>query len=296
MSEIAPAPVADTPADVAVEPTAEPTAEPSAEPAPEPEPAAAPEPTPEPIAFPSADEWGWDEWDGTADNLPEEIRGWYGKFDERFTTQRTEWDTQREELEAAQLKAAQEAQRWKDIYQTVAVGEDDPRIAESLEQATQAQAALAQLQEEYNNYQADNDAYFKQQQDVYLDWVKDNYGTQMEALNEDETAMAAVLTMYEETDISLHKAIEIWEHGPDAITAAMDMAAKNVPEEYIFKYIKSQFVDEKPASRPKPPKSASVVAGATPAGAVTGVPEQRNLPKAAADRRLAAVEEALRGL
>lgn len=297
MSEVAPALEVDT-STAAPEPVAaaEPTAEPTPEPAPEPVAEATPEPTPEPIVFPNADEWGWDAWDGTADALPEEVRGWYGKFDERFTTQRTEWDTQRSELEAAQLKATQEAQRWKDIYNTVAVGEDDPRIAESLEQAAQAKAALEELQSTFDGYKADNDEYFKQQQDVYLGWVGETYPDQMAALNESEADMAAVLTMYEETDIQLHKAIEIWEHGPEAIEAAMDMAKKNVPEAYIFKYIKSQFTESKPSTRPKPPKSASVVAGATPTTAVSGVPDSRSLPKDANDRRLRAVEDALKGL
>ena len=94
------------------EPASEPTAEPTA----------APEPAPEPVpqtSFPSADEFGWDAWEGAAEGLPEEIQSWHGKFNER-------WETQRQELNEAVASAEAKEAQWKRYYESVFTGDEDP--------------------------------------------------------------------------------------------------------------------------------------------------------------------------
>ena len=40
-----------------------------------------------PASFPSADEFGWDNWDGTEESLPEDVRTWGKQFQAYYAAQ-----------------------------------------------------------------------------------------------------------------------------------------------------------------------------------------------------------------
>ncbi len=67
-----------------------------------------------PDPFPSPDSFGWDDWDGAVDKLPEPVRGWGGKLSERYA--KTAEDAR------AEARFAQET------YEKLLKGETDPRL------------------------------------------------------------------------------------------------------------------------------------------------------------------------
>lgn len=73
-----------------------------------------PEAAPEAPAFPGADEFGWDEWDGKVDALPDPVRAWAEKLAGHYQRAATEKET--------------EANFVRTTYEALLAGRPDPRI------------------------------------------------------------------------------------------------------------------------------------------------------------------------
>ena len=95
--------------------------------------------------FPSADEFGWDTWDGTHDAIPEQLRPWAQKFEGHYTKE-------------ARL-AREEAERNRSLYEAMMEGREDPRISEyKTKWETEAQT-LQRHKQEFETQKSQYDAY-----------------------------------------------------------------------------------------------------------------------------------------
>lgn len=248
------------------------------------EPAAAPEPAVEAEAassFASADEFGWDDWDGVGDNLPEEVRGWYSKFDERNKTATSQLEsTHAEALRAAQ----QDAEQWQRIYNSMLNGEqvEDPRIAEHSQRADVAEAMLKQEREAMALERKAWKEHVEAEADTYFKWLEHTHGEILAKIPDDSPELELVNELYD-AGFQYHEALQVFDLGPEAIESAKKMRADNVPPEYVLKMLAKQVTPAQVAaqaatetkSKPKPTHSpaADIVAGAQPARTPENVPK-----------------------
>lgn len=225
-------------------------------------PAVEPEAAPEPEApsFASPDAWEHrEEWDGTEDLLPEEVRGWYGYFNTRFMS---EQEKAQARYEAQVQELTDTSGMWKRMYDASLSGDEDPRVAElnsTLESERQAwEAEKAQWAEERKEWEAHLEA----ESERYMGWVKETYP---ELLDKVTPESQQVIFELMDNDLEFHHALLINELGPEAVKEALDMAKGGVDDVRILRYI-SKTYDPKAAAREeaklKPPaKSADLVAG-----------------------------------
>lgn len=99
----------------------------------------------EPAPRPSADDFGWSEWDGAPDALPEEYRPW--------AQQILAW------AEARHSDAASDLERLREQYQSWMDGVEDPRIAELTSRLESRDGEYTSLKEEYDAAVAEYRAY-----------------------------------------------------------------------------------------------------------------------------------------
>jgi hypothetical protein len=263
--------------------------------APTPEPSTEPAPT-----FTSSDSFGWDDWDGTSDALPEEVRGWYSQFD-------TRWNTERERLTGEHATALEDATsrsgQYKRMYEALMSGTEDPRIGELNTELETTRTQYTTLQAEVAEYQKAVEEHDEREAGRYYKWVEENYSDHLNAMKGQEGAEQDVFALMggeHDDGLELHHALAIWQKGPEAVEIAKKALADGVPEEYIVKLAGG--VTPKPASntpaKPKlvaPRATTQVVTGATPATVPKPppAPDKRNLTREQA--RMEAVRKALNG-
>tara|TARA_R100000664_G_scaffold31394_1_gene44952 strand:+ start:1504 stop:2373 length:870 start_codon:yes stop_codon:yes gene_type:complete len=261
------------------EETAAPAAEaPAVDTAPAPEAAAAPEGsasdtevnpsrTEQPAAFPSADEFGWDDWKGEVDNLPEQIRGWATPMQSYYQ----KW---------ADDKAASmvdDATSLKELYNSLLEGKEDPRVAEyaaklkELEEAqgkatSEWETKYGDLEKTYKDYQANVEATIEREADQYAKWFKSENAD----LFENETLAATFVALLDE-GWEMETAATAARLPAAALNAARQAKADGVPDEYALRL--SGGAESPSAPRP----GASLTAGATSQARSS---EQMALPEA----------------
>ena len=71
-------------------------------------------------SFPSHDDFGWDDWDGTNNALPEEVHSWADGFKGHYTRLSDD--------RAAKIE--QSNQYTKSLYEAINSGQEDPRVSE----------------------------------------------------------------------------------------------------------------------------------------------------------------------
>ena len=98
------------------------------------------------VSYPSADEFGWDDWDGTHEALPEMLHPWASKFGEYYQTKIS--------------SITEDLGETRKIYEAIMKGEEDPRIAELQTASTEwgdkfssLEGRHEALQREYEDYQ-----------------------------------------------------------------------------------------------------------------------------------------------
>jgi hypothetical protein len=241
MEEEAVAPVAESAAPVA---EAAPAAEASA-----PEPAAEATPAETP-SYPSADEFGWDGWDGNDDDLPELLRPWGSRFQTHYQT----WadDQVRERVT--------ESDRLKDVYEALIGGQEDPRVGElgtKIQEWEQkygdSQTSYGTLKDEYDKYKSGVNQAIEQEADEYAKWFKE---TNADIFGDQK--LSAVLAGLLEEGWNLEAAAEAARLPEQVIEMARRAKADGVPEAYAIRLAQGA------KSTPQAPRpGARITSGAT---------------------------------
>lgn len=241
--------------------------------------------------FASADDWGWDDWDGEATTLPEEVQGWYTRFNDRFGEERNSLNEQL-------ATATKSSKAWEDMFNSVIDGEADPRIAQSEKALTDLQNEYAAYRQEQERIQGAYEAYVDRESTRYFNMVAERHPEIVERLNATEGADDAVLALMGETGegLEFEDALLIWDKGPDALAFAQQAVKDGVAAAYIKDLVQSKFGDKAPAPpAPQPkaqPASVDLVTGAEPVRRAAPVPTAQQRPMSMQDKRRAAAERA----
>ena len=238
-------------------------------------------------AYPSADTYGWDDWDGTSDALPEEVRGWHSRFDERYGTERSAY-------EQKVADATKTADSWKLMYNNVFDGEEDPRVA-------QHAGELANVTQEFATYRAEQaareetfNAYVDKESARYFQHILGKYPDLMGRLEGTDGADDIVLNLAE--GVEFEDALLIWDRGPAAVAYAQQAIKDGVGEQYVKDLVAVKFPKASEAPAPaarRQPASADLVTGSTPAAKPTVPVKRVTGPVTAQDKRLQAAMRAM---
>jgi hypothetical protein len=218
-------------------------------------------------AFPSADDFGWDSWDGQGEALPESIRPWGDKFNSYYTTR----SDQRVESE---LNAAN---RTKDLYDALLGGSEDPRVKEYGEKIGEWETKYSTLDDEMTGLRTEYDGYKKAIDEAVEEEAK-QYASAFKDKNPD---------LFKNKDLA-NRFADLLEEGWDlesgavasrlpaeALQVARQAKADGVPDAYALRLAQST----KSARAPVPRPGAKITSGATtPARS----PEQESLDQRSA--------------
>jgi hypothetical protein len=256
-------PAADASAVAPAAPAAAPTG--AAEPVAAAEPAAV-EPVADTPEWADHEKFGWDDWEGDAEGLPEQLQPWYSQFNDRHTKTLEQAKAERqEEIERHEAMARQ----WRRMYEANTQGDDDPRIAEATEKAATYERAFEAHQEETKAQIEAISTEFQTASDEYFDFVMEVNKEFFDALTpEQSTAIQAAVDV-----LPLHKAVNYAKLGvlEDAVAIAKEGGNTSIIDR-IVQAEKTAATKGRPLHQPSP--ASKVVAGATPTSPKVDVPEQ----------------------
>ena len=93
----------------------------------------------------TADTFGWDDWDGSEDSLPEDIRPWASRFNSFY-------------MKDAEI-AKQEAEKIRKVWEGLLEGHEDPRLNDLRKQLDTTGATAREHEQRYTKLQSEFDAY-----------------------------------------------------------------------------------------------------------------------------------------
>lgn len=96
----------------------------------------------------TADTFGWDDWDGSEDAFPEDVRPWASKFNGHYQKQ----------LELTKS----EANKLKSIYESLMEGREDPRLSEYKTQLETAGQTKQELEQNFQRLQTQHQSTIKE--------------------------------------------------------------------------------------------------------------------------------------
>lgn len=225
------APAVDAPAHEPEAPPSDDPAEPSGD-----DPTTAPEPeTDKPFDWDSV---AWDEWNGSAEDFPEDYRR---PFERAYAA-----------LNARVVKAQDEAAQWQRLFHSMANGEDDPRLSEYTLRAERAETALKTLQTQYEEATKALDAQVEASTKQYMAWFGDKYG---EALRASKGAKDRLLALYNADDSieTLDQVVDVALLGQVATDKMLQALKEGVPLKYAKELALAAQPVVKPPPAPEPP-------------------------------------------
>ena len=203
-----------------------------------------------PASFPSVDDFGWDDWDGARDALPEELRPWTEKFEAFYNT--------RAETKYERLR--NEAEESNKIYEALLAGQEDPRLAQFQEQITQltssneeAKAYAESVLQQHEAYVKNVEAAIEQEADAY---ARDFADSNPDLFN-DESLATTFADLLEES-WGLEAAAEAARLPAAALEVAKKAKADGVPDSYALKLARGTKMRS-----PQPRPGAQITSGAT---------------------------------
>ena len=207
----------------------------------------------QPAAFPSADEFGWDDWKGEVDNLPEQVRGW-------ATPMQTYYQKWADDKAASMVD---DAKSLKELYNSLLEGKEDPRVVEyaskikELEEAqgtatTEWESKYGELEKTYKDYQSNVEATIEREAEQYAKWFKSENAD----LFEDDNLAATFVALLDE-GWEMETAATAARLPAAALHSARQAKADGVPDEYALRL--SGGAESPSAPRP----GASITSGAT---------------------------------
>ena len=200
---------------------------------------------------PTHDTFGWDDWDGSADALPEGVRGWYGKFDERHKSALGTEQTRYAELDKLFNAYLQDGSdpRLQEAQAALEKSQADYAELQGHREAWDAQRKLFEGEISRRDQQAEEEAaawsrwFLDQNKDVLSDpKVKDAFGQALEGGWDPEDA------------------IQFIQMPEDARKEAAAALAEGTPSSRALKF--GQLTAAQKSMLPPPRDAASVVAGA----------------------------------
>jgi uncharacterized membrane-anchored protein YhcB (DUF1043 family) len=230
-----------------------------------------------PVSFPSHEDFGWDEWDGDHEALPEQLRGWGNQFGAYYH--------KKMDSMAASIDQTRE------IYDALMGGHEDPRIAQMQsdlsgwqEKNAHTEGQLEFLQKEFDEYRQIVEEAIKQEADEYAE----EFAQSNQDLFENEQLSEPFAELLEEGWILEHAAVaaRLPQHLRDV---ARQAKSDGVPDAYALKL--AQGAKSKPA---KPRPGAALTSGATtPARSSEQVPLATNTPMSLREFRTQVARNAL---
>lgn len=235
--------------------------------------------------IPSPDDFGWDEWDGEGyDAFPEPVRPWAEKFGGHFGEKLT--------------KAEQEAREYRNLYEALGRGYEDPRLAPAQEKAQALEQEKALLEKKIENLQKEYDSYLEEQDNRYVEWYQQSYGEKIPQFREMYEKPAETLMSLMEAGYEMHIATDIGLLGQKAVDDAIKMAGEVKNPEYAMELLEARHglrrqagpapktaPEPKPKPKPLESKSDSLVAGADRTVAPKRVSQEKAPPKTGNARR-----------
>jgi len=196
-----------------------------------------------PASFPSADDFGWDTWDGSHEAFHEQVQPWAQRVNDYHTSR----------FEKTTRKHNQQIDRLENLYKSLLGGQEDPRIEEYETKLSDWEGKYSTLQTEYDDYQNSIKQSIQQESEAYAEWFK----TENEDLFTNETTAEAFVQLLE-TGWDLEPAAEAARLPQEAREIAMRAKADGVPDSYALKLASGA---KKAAPAPRP--GAKITAGAT---------------------------------
>ena len=225
------APAADAPVEVESSLTAEPDPQPEAE---------------APVSFPSADEFGWDTWDGKHESFPDQLQPWGERIGSFYSKKMEDLNN--------------DLDRNKEIYEALMGGKEDPRLAKYQTEVSEwetkyntREQEFNALQTEYTDYQKIVNQAIEDEANEYANAFRDA-NPQLFENGELKERFTALL----EDGWSVESAAVASRLPKSALAVAREAKSNGVPETYALR------LAEGAKSRPaKPRPGAQITAGAT---------------------------------
>lgn len=203
-----------------------------------------------PVSFPSAEEFGWDGWDGGHESLPEPLRPWGQKFTGHYSKQV-------EDQVAARVEALDRSEQ---IYRALLDGDDDPRMKEYQDQLSEWETKYNTLnsgveseREQFLKYQEAVNNSIESEAREYADWFQRTNPD----LYEDKNKGLIFAGLLEE-GWEMETAAEASRLPVAEIRAAREAKSNGVPDAYALRLAAGA---KKSAPAPRP--GAKITAGAT---------------------------------
>jgi len=197
-----------------------------------------------PASLPSAEEFGWDDWDGNHESFHQDFQPWAEKINGYH---QKKWETE-------VAKHNRQVARLEDLYKSLLGGEDDPRIGEFEGQIKEWEEKYNGLDAEYKAYQQSIQAAIQEESQAYAKWFQE----QNKELFENEKLSETFVKLLED-NWDLETAAEATRLSPEALEVAMKAKADGVPDSYALRLAAG--VKKKMAQEPRP--GAKITAGAT---------------------------------
>jgi hypothetical protein len=192
-----------------------------------------------PISFPSAEEFGWGEWDGEHSGLPELLQPWGEKL-------RSHYDAQ--------------SSRTQSLYDALLSGQEDPRIKEYTDKMAEWESKYGELEGSHNTMKTEYDTFKKgieveieEEAKQYSAWFQKQHP---DIFNNSKLGQAFAGLLDQGWDLS--SAAEAVKLPAEALVVAMKAKADGVPDSYALKFAKGT-----KSAPPAPRAGARITSGAT---------------------------------
>jgi len=203
-------------------------------------------------SFPSADDFGWDSWDGENTSLPENVQGWGDRFSKHYENHYTgKFETEQAETD-----------RLRSIYESLSAGLEDPRNAELSDQISEwegkygdLEAEKLSLQSDYDSYKEALEASLKEEADNYAVWYQEQHSHIFE-----DAALTEKFTNLLESGWELDHAPAAMELSDEALAIANKALADGVPMRYAIDLARKSTAQP---ARAAPRPGARITSGAT---------------------------------
>ena len=197
-----------------------------------------------PASPPSAEEFGWDDWDGNHESFHDELQPWAERINGYHSTR----------AEQVTAKHARQVERLEELYKSLLGGKEDPRIEEYETKISDMETKFNDLDSEYKKYQMAVKESVAQEAKAYADWFQQ----ENKDIFDNEIASGVFVELVE-NGWDLEPAAEATRLPQEAREVAMKARADGVPESYALRL--AQGAPKKAAPEPRP--GAKITAGAT---------------------------------